>query len=72
MAEQRTVNPLVVGSSPTSPAMIQLIKKLFLPGPFDPDLRLPIIVVVSIIFYIRNYIKRNWDYIQDELDSDWE
>ena len=72
MAEQRTVNPLVVGSSPTSPAMIQLIKQIILPGPFDPDLRLPIIILISMIFYMRNYIKRNWDYIQDELDSDWE
>ena len=72
MAEQRTVNPLVVGSSPTSPAMIQLIKQIILPGPFDPDLRLPIIILISMIFYMRNYIKRNWDYIQHELDSDWE
>ncbi len=72
MAEQGTVNPWVVGSSPTSPAMIQLIKQIILPGPFDPDLRLPIIILISMIFYMRNYIKRNWDYIQDELDSDWE
>jgi hypothetical protein len=52
--------------------MIEIIKKIFLPGPFDPDLRLLIIILASMIFYMRNYIKRNWDYIQDELDSDWE
>jgi hypothetical protein len=52
--------------------MIEIIKKIFLPGPFDPDLRLPIIILVSMIFYMRNYIKKNWEYIQDELDSDWE
>jgi len=48
------------------------MKTLFFPGPFDPDFRILIIVVTSMIVYIKSYIKKNWDYIQDELDSDWE
>jgi hypothetical protein len=49
-----------------------MISSILFPKPFEPDFRIPIIIVISIIVYIRSYIKKNWDYIQDELDSDWE
>jgi hypothetical protein len=49
-----------------------MISSILFPGPFEPDFRIPILIVISMIIYIRSYIKKNWDYIQDELDSDWE
>jgi hypothetical protein len=49
-----------------------MISSIFFPEPFEPDFRIPILIIISIVFYVRNYIKKNRDYIQDELDSDWE
>ena len=72
MAEQRTVNPLVVGSSPTSPAMIKFIKQILFPGFFDPDFRPFIILITVMIFSITYVIKKNWDNIKYDIDSQWE
>ena len=49
-----------------------MISSIFFPGPFEPDFRIPIFIVISMIIYIRSYIKKNWDDIQDEFNSDWE
>ena len=38
------------------------MKTLFFPGPFDPDFRIPIIVVTSMIVYIKSYIKHIFSY----------
>ena len=49
-----------------------MISSILFPGPFEPDFRIPNLISISMIVYIISYIKKNWDYIQDELDSDWE
>ena len=72
MAEQRTVNPLVVGSIPTLGAMINQIKNIIFPGPWDYDFR-PIIIFMSAIFLnIAFYTKSQWKFIKKDIDSDWE
>lgn len=72
MAEQRTVNPLVVGSSPTLGAMINQIKHIIFPDDWDYDIR-PIIIFMSAIFLnIAFYTRSQWKFIKKDIDSDWE
>jgi hypothetical protein len=49
-----------------------MISSILFPGPFEPDFRIPIFIAISMIVYIRSYIKKNWNDIQDEFSSDWE
>ena len=73
MAEQGTVNPWVAGSSPASPAMKNFIyTSILFPGSFEPDLRPLIILVAIMISSIYYVIKKNWNDIKDDFDSDWE
>ena len=71
MAEQGTVNPWVVGSSPTSPAM-DIIKSILFPGSFEPDLRPMLFLIAIMLGSLAYVIKKNWQEIKDEFQSDWE
>jgi hypothetical protein len=45
---------------------------ILFPGSFEPDLRPMIILVVIMISSIYYVIKKNWNDIKDDFNSDWE
>jgi hypothetical protein len=49
-----------------------MISSILFPGPFEPDFRPMIILILSMIFSIAYVIKKNWNDIQDEFNNDWE
>jgi hypothetical protein len=49
-----------------------MISSIIFPGPFEPDLRPMIILIAAMVFSITYAIRKNWDYIKDDIDSDWE
>ena len=49
-----------------------MISSIFFPGPFEPDFRPIIILISAMAFFIAYVIRKNWDYIQDEFNNDWE
>jgi len=52
--------------------MIDLLKSIFFPGPFDYDFRPVLIVLIIMISSIAYAIKNNWHGVKDDFDSDWE
>jgi hypothetical protein len=52
--------------------MIDSIKSLFFPGPYDYDFRPLFMVVTMMISSIAYAIKHDWEDIQDEFNDDWE
>jgi len=52
--------------------MIKFIKQILFPGFFEPDFRPIIILMLFMILFILNFIKKNWDNIKHYTDSQWE
>jgi hypothetical protein len=52
--------------------MIDLLKSIFFPGPFDYDFRPVLIVLIIMISSITYAIRNNWHGIKDDFHSDWE
>jgi hypothetical protein len=49
-----------------------MISSILNPGPFEPDFRPMIILVLAMTLSIAYAIKRNWNDIKDDFDNDWE
>ena len=52
--------------------LIDFLKSLFFPGPFDYDLRPLFLISVIMVSSIAYAIRKDWPDIKDEYDSDWE
>jgi hypothetical protein len=52
--------------------MIDLLKSIFFPSPYEYDLRPLIIVIIIMASSITYVIRRDWEDIKDEHDNDWE
>ena len=49
-----------------------MISSILFPGPFEPDFRPIIILILAMTFSIAYVIKKNWNDIQDDFDNQWE
>ncbi len=49
-----------------------MISSILNPGVFEPDFRPMIILILAMTFSIAYVIKKNWNDIKDDFDSDWE
>ena len=49
-----------------------MISSILNPGVFEPDFRPMIILILAMIFSITYVIRKNWNDIKNDFDSDWE
>jgi len=49
-----------------------MISSILFPRYFEPDFRPLIILITVMILFIAYVIKKNWNYIKDYIDSQWE
>jgi hypothetical protein len=49
-----------------------MISSILFPGPFEPDFRPIIILISAMVFSVTYVIKKNWNDIKNDFDSDWE
>jgi hypothetical protein len=49
-----------------------MTSSIIFPGPFEPDFRPMIILIIAMTFSIAYAIKKNWNDIKDDIDKEWE
>ena len=49
-----------------------MISSILFPKYFEPDFR-PIIILITVMtFFIAYVIKKNWNYIKNDINNEWE
>lgn len=49
-----------------------MISSILFPGYFEPDFRPIIILILTMIFFLAIIIAKNWRYIKNNINNEWE